>query len=764
MPSTSSGNNNMEKILKYIIWIGLVAIPFTPLIIDGSYFFPFIVPKTMIFRIIVEVMLLAFLGLAVLKKEYRPKINLVLILSFIYIVIVSISSFLADSFYFSFWSNNERSEGILLLLHLFAYLFILSGFLRKLKDWLFLFETSFFSSLLVSLIGLGQYLGTNWVVASSGGSRITATIGNAGYVAGYLVFNIFFGLLLMFFRKNKYLHIYYILGIFLQIFIVFNTLTRGGILALVFSLVIFAGYLVFFRFRSNKLIRNSGIILLLVVIIFTSFVFFNKQSDWVSKNPVFNRLTTVSFDDATINNRLVTWKGAYLGFEEKPILGYGYENFYQVFDKHFDPSIYRKAGSVVWFDRAHNMIFDRLITGGLIGLLLYLSLLFLPLILLWKYFHKNKTSSGYFIPVVFTLIIIAYFIQNMFIFEALVTYIPLFIVLAFMSQFCLSYFDNFAKSKKPYLISLTLGIILFLPVLFSFNVIPASANKEFIRTLIESKQGDYKIAYSQFINVLDRNTANNQEYRQHFGEFVTGLVSNIQNIDEEWVSQAAIKAEQEFDKQIEEKLLNTRNYLMFMRFLNKTYQFNVERLNKALELGNKALELSPTRPQIHYEIAYTQIYLGKYYYSLGQTEKTIQLFNQSVDNMQKAIDLQDQVVESYINMVMVLFTVGRGEEVQFYLDKMDEMNLNYRQIDALERMANSAIRSENYEFTLKFYKELTIFNPDSSEYWISLALSYANLGEKEKAIEIANKVGEFGEDYAEQSELFIQDVLSGIYD
>ena len=210
---------NIEKVLKYIIWIGLVAIPFTPLIIDGSYFFPFIVPKTTIFKIIVEIIFLAFLGLAVAKKEYRHKINLVLILSFLYIIIVSLSSFLADTFYFSFWSNNERSEGILLLLHLFAYLFVLSGFLRKLKDWLFLFEVSFFSSLLVSLIGLGQYLGTDWVVASSGGSRITATIGNAGYVAGYLIFNIFFGLLLIFFRKNKYLHLYYILGIFLQIFL-----------------------------------------------------------------------------------------------------------------------------------------------------------------------------------------------------------------------------------------------------------------------------------------------------------------------------------------------------------------------------------------------------------------------------------------------------------------------------------------------------------------------------------------------------------------
>jgi len=201
-----------------------------------------------------------------------------------------------------------------------------------------------------------------------------------------------------------------------------------------------------------------------------------------------------------------------------------------------------------------------------------------------------------------------------------------------------------------------------------------------------------------------------------------------------------------------------------MRFLNKTHQFNTERLNKALELGAQALELSPTRPQIYYEIAYTQIYLGKHYYSLGQAEKTEHFFDQSVNNMQKAINLQNQVVESYVNMVMVLFTVGRGQEAQFYLDEMDKMNLNYYRVDVLERMANSAIHSENYEFTLKFYKELTGLNSEHPEYWINLALSYANLGEKEKAIATAKKVGEFGGDYAQQSGLFIQDVLDGKYD
>ncbi|MCG2809566.1 MAG: O-antigen ligase family protein, partial [Candidatus Portnoybacteria bacterium] len=740
---------NGEKFLKYIIWVGLIGICFIPLIVKSNYFFPYIVPKTLAFKVIVEIIFLAFLGLAVLKKEYRPKINLVLVLFFLYILTVFASSLLGDSFYFSFWSNNERSEGLLLLLHLFAFLSVLSGFLRKIKDWLIVFEASFLSSILVSLVALGQYLNLSWVLGSSDGDRLASTIGNAGYVAGYLIFNIFFGLILFFLRKNVYLRAYYVLGIFLQIFVVFNTLTRGGILALFFSLMALIVYLGFVQFRENKIIRNTGIVLLLAGIIFTSLVFINKESDWIKKNPILGRITSISVETATAQTRLMTWNSAYQGFKEKPILGYGYENFYQVFDKYFNPKIYKKAGSVVWFDRGHNIIADRLITGGLVGLFLYLGLLFCPLYYLWRWFYRSeKTNAQYLIPVVFTLVMLAYFIQNLFIFEALVTYIPLFLVLGFISQFCPDYAEKFSQSKKPYLVLLTVGIIIFLPVLFSVNIKLASANKELINAMIYAKTQKPQEAYNKFIEVIEMETANNQEYRQHFGEFVAGIVANPSGLDDDWLRQAAFRGEQEFDKQIEEKPKQTRNYLMFARFLNKTYQSDVRRLDKALALLKKSAELSPTRPQIYYEIGYTQFYWGKYYQSIGETEKAEQFFNQSIANMQKAIDLQNKVLESYVNMIMVLFIADKSEQVQFYLDEMDKISVSYHREDALSRMVNSAVHMENYQWTLKFNKELTEINPDKPNYWIDLALSYAYLGQKEKAVETAEKVKEFGGEYA----------------
>lgn len=760
---------NLEKILKYLVWTGLIAICFIPLVIIRDYFFPFIVPKTLFFRIIVEVIFLAYLGLAVIKKEYRPKLNLVSLLFGLYLAVVFISSIINDTFVFSFWSSNERSEGLLLLIHLFLFLIVASGFLRKFKDWLIIFEASFLASILLGFVALKQYVDPTWEFFG-GMQRLSATIGNAGYVAGYLIFNIFFGLFLFFFRKNKYLHWYYILGILLQIFVVFNTLTRGGIIALFFSLTVFISYLAFVYFKQNKWIKNTSILAVILVIIFVGLVFLSQQADWVRNNRVLGRITDISFEDTTTKNRLMTWQSAWQGFKDKPILGYGYENFYIPFDKYFNPGIYRHAGSVTWFDRAHNIIFDRLITGGLIGLLLYLSLLILPLYYLWRYYKRIKDNNRYLIPVIFSLVIIGYFIQNLFIFEALVTYIPLFLVLAFLSLFTPSWQDKIFQSKNLYVVLLTIGIIVYLPVLFAFNIKPAQVNKGLVEAIIRTNiDGQHQEAYDRFVEVLDKNTSYNQEYRQHFTEFVIRAIA-LEELDSNWRVQAAMRAEQELEKQIAEKPQSVRNYLMFIRFLNKSYVFNVERLDRAIELIDEAIVLSPTRQALYTEAGYSYYNLGSYYKQQDNMEKAEESFDQSIANMQKAISLSEQVAEGYVNMISVLLFTGRSDQIDFYYDKYKEVNAdNYKVEEWLKRLGSGAITAGEHQWAAVFYKDLTDYISsglisDNPQYWINLAVAYAYMGEYEKAIAAAESIRKYGPEYDEQADLFIENIKEGYFE
>jgi O-antigen ligase len=62
----------------------------------------------------------------------------------------------------------------------------------------------------------------------------------------------------------------------------------------------------------------------------------------------------------------------YQGFKEKPVFGWGQENFNYVFNKYYNPAMFDQEQ---WFDRAHNEFLDWLIAGGLPAFFLYISLL-----------------------------------------------------------------------------------------------------------------------------------------------------------------------------------------------------------------------------------------------------------------------------------------------------------------------------------------------------------------------------------------------------
>src|SRR5690606_8564060 len=103
-----------------------------------------------------------------------------------------------------------------------------------------------------------------------------------------------------------------------------------------------------------------------------------KDSTIVSNNDTLRRLATISLTDTTTESRLTTWQASLSGWIKEPkifFLGTGLENYYYVFNKNFPIEIYKKAGSQIWFDRAHNIILDIGVTTGIFGLLTYLLIL-----------------------------------------------------------------------------------------------------------------------------------------------------------------------------------------------------------------------------------------------------------------------------------------------------------------------------------------------------------------------------------------------------
>lgn len=650
----------ISRSLEWLIWGCLGAIFFSVLYIDGRLFFPFITSKTAVFLTATEIMFVAFLFLCWADKKYRLHINSVVVLAATYLVILTVASLFGNDFYRSFWSNNERSDGILLLIHLFLFVLVLTSRFRSIKEWLVVFDIFLAASLCVSLVALDQYFGGNHFIASSNGARLASTIGNAGYVGGYMVFGVFLSLFMFFKRNNNWLKVYYAFIFLLELFIAVQTQTRGAYLALAMGLGVSFAYFTLFYYNDKRL-KILFATVLVVAIAGVSGLFVFKDSDFVKSNSILSRVASISLTEVTANNRLATWEMGWKGLKERPLLGYGQENFYQVFDKY-----YTTKNTEQWFDRCHNMICDRAITGGIFGLFGYLSLLLLPFWGIWKYYRKDyieKTemrdglARRYFTPMIFSILILAYIIQNMFIFEALATYVPLMMALSFVGLYGKKFeFDFLSNESFKKIFSIVALVVLPFSV-NAFIVIPMGANTDFIKTLSRGELSlESRIA--SFEEVISRGTFGNQEYRRQYATVFDGYISQFMNdpqirteANAKTLSDFADKIEIQLQKQIEENPYSVANYLALMRFYNTAYVFNPERLNKSLITFKKAVELSPGRPQVYYEVASTYYYLASYYSSNKQEDLAGQNYRESLAYFYQGAVLNENKVDFFDQLV-----------------------------------------------------------------------------------------------------------------
>jgi tetratricopeptide (TPR) repeat protein len=344
------------------------------------------------------------------------------------------------------------------------------------------------------------------------------------------------------------------------------------------------------------------------------------------------------------------------------------------------------------------MICDRATTGGVLGLLSYLALLLLPFWGIWRYYGKEYQERAeikdnlprrYLTPIIFSILILAYIIQNMFIFEALATYIPLIMVLSFVGLYSQKWDLEFWDLKSTKAVTAVVGGVFVIIAIPFFNLIPLYANIDFIKAL-SSQTTNLNDKIDAFEEVLSRETLGNQEYRRHYFNFYEQVAmdylsnsgSRSQENDQRLANFSA-KMENQFNTQLSENPYSVTNYLLALRFYNLSYFFDVNRLQKAVAISDKAISLSPGRPQVYYEVATTYYYLGNYYISVKDEVKAKEQFRLAVDNFYTGASKDLLNSQSFDEFSQFISSVSRNQGNDLFARALIESPINGNNITDL---------------------------------------------------------------------------------
>lgn len=689
-----------KQILWSVVKISMVLVLFAPLIFARDFYFPYIVPRNLFFRFLVDIAFFVYVFLLFSYQEFKPRFNKAFIIFLLFIGALTISSIFNGNFSFSFWSNFERMDGLLNWLYLAMYSFVWIGILQyeKIKV-LNIFKIALIPAILVALVAVGQKLNLSFILASSGGDRLAATFGNAAYVGSYMFLHILVAFyLLVKERTRRYWRLAYIASILLFIWTLMATDTRGAFLGLLVFIFLFCLSYLFLQKQKKNKIYFTVLGLTIFSVVFVSLLFIQKEAAWVKAVPIFSKISQISLSDTTTQSRLLIWRNSWQGVLEKPVFGWGEENFSTVFNKYFPIEIFHDLGSETWFDRPHNILVQHLIHGGMVGLFLYLSIFIYLILLLAKHYQKDK---DWFAFSFWSAFLLSFLFHDLFIFDSLNTNVILYLLLAYLFglndeyrqwwQTKISKIFAFGQSKYlSHLRWLCLLGLLFFGHFFVYQ--PLLANKGLVDSLqafSETKtQSDLDNVLEIWQKSYDASPLGDKEKVQNLHR-ITSQIVQIEAVDATYKAKFIDQTQKYFDLLITKYPQDVRFQLFASGFYYDFTPYNATWALKNLELLTQAQFLAPEKPELYFSL--TNAYLAA-----GDFEQAYVV----AENLSRLAPWAKGV---YWNLFKVSAAVGNEESLISSLDHIKLIN----QEDTGENFTEQ--ETAQLDYFMEYFQEA---NPD----------------------------------------------------
>ncbi len=763
----------LNTILRWIVIAGIFALPFVPLIVSSSLFFPYITGKNFTFRLIVELLAGFWLALALVDARYRPKRGWILGCFALFILVIALADAQGANALKSFWSNYERMDGWITIAHLFVYLTIASVVMNTENLWRRLFQFTLAISACLSIYGLSQVAGSAGLA-----TRIDATFGNPIYLAVYMLFNVFIAVLLMvqegdqdwgvmdrvalpfallagficiapqaaslgllffiallsialmeafMFIRRRYVLAFVIV---LDTIALFFTGTRGTELGLIggglLAIVLYA------FLQGSRRMRYIAASAVIVVVVLAGGLRMAHNTPWINSVGFLDRLASISLSDDTIYARLLNIQIATKGVLERPILGWGQENYAIVFDKYYDPRMYAQEP---WFDRVHNIIFDWLVAGGILGLAAYLSIFAATL---WELWRKTKAGIHAFTLAersIITGLLAGYFIHNLSVFDNVTSYILFGTVLAYL-VWRRNVADNapaivtrelLPTPTLPYAAIGTVAIACIAAWLINWNALQENV------TLLSALESPNPATFEKAISY---NTFGTQEVREQLAQMAAqAAAASSQNVPDSIKQQFFTNAVSEMQLQEKVSPLDAR----FPFFIGTVEDSFGDYKDAAITL-NAAHDLSPKKQSILFQVGLND-------QALGELAAAEQVFKQAYE-----LDTDDQQALGYY----IAAAVRAGDDVTVNtLLTPATMTLG---AVVNQQLASAFATRNEYGAIVSVWTAYIAANPTDVSAYQMLAAGYFQMKNTAQAIATLQQLAKAVPSSADQANALIQEI------
>lgn len=714
--------STIVKILKYGVYASLAWF----FLVAQYTLYPSHTGKILFLFSLIEILSVFYILLISKYPQYRPKLNLMTGAIIVWGGTMILSAVLGADLWISIFSQFKRMTGLFFLAHIFVFFLIITAIFKTWEDWRNFLIANVTVGLVNALLGLYQKIDDQFFIWLAGDvARISGILGNPSFLASYLLFVLFICLFLFLKSENIKWKIFNAISFFIILTAIFFAGTRGTILGVLVGLLIFL--LLYTFYSQNKKLKRILICVFVATLISGLFIWINKDAEWMNSVPVIKRAFNITWAEFSASTRKMLWSASWDGFKDRPVFGWGPENFNLIFDKYYNPQILNYKMGESWPTKPHNVFMEHLAGGGIIGFASFIFLYAAAIYVIWR---KIKNRQPDDLPLaVFISLFIAHLVQNIVLFDIFYTYYMLAIVFGFVA-----FLDDKQKqifSAKPlqrdYINSaVIIALIIAMPLMY-IN--------------LDTYRAAYDANHFSF-NFLDRHSFYKDDFRKSFVKFY--LDDKFQTSDKNEKRKILEKINTEMSRVVERHPKNVFDLGYKIQTLTELGLVDAKYLEEAELLIGRAIELSPKRQHLYF-------LQGRIYVLKKDYGKAIDLFKKTVE-----LNPSSPAAHWYLGMALYL----DGQRDLGFKEVYIAYETGYDPENAAQFSLWGLIFAEHgrYKESANLYWHAIRLNPNNVDYYVKLAAIYKEDGEKIKAKWMADEAVKLDPSLKEEAELFKKEV------